>query len=226
MTPRERLISAANSHYDPVELAESLLALLEFLECASNTKPGCDRYRSRTGLICAPEFRGYKKVGDVENAITDWLATFYPNASSQVTDYVPGSRPDIVFSFQDPGSDNGILVLLEAKPVWQRWFTTGEIEYAGVNTDEYGRSTGSYADNNILQVIGDREKLLCRYTHPNDRHMLLALVFQRPGELDSQIVDAVGPGLSHRKRHVLDRCNPPGDDIGVTGMVFWPDRGA
>jgi hypothetical protein len=27
---------------------------------------------------------------------------------------------------------------------------------------------------------------------------------------------------ARRTRHILDRCNPPGDTIGVTGMVFWP----
>ena len=107
--------------------------------------------------------------------------------------------------------------------MWQRWITTGEIEYEGVTTDKFGRSTGNYAGKNIRQVVGDRDKLFEHFIEPNDRHLILALVFQRPGELDDQLVEAVGPGWSHRKRHVLDLCNPPGDNIGMTGMVFWPD---
>lgn len=224
-SPRNRLLSTATALYNPIELADSMLTHLEHMETESDATPQCDQYRKKTGLICAPEFRGYKKAGDVENAISEWLAEYYTNASSQARDLVRGAIPDIVFAFKSNDSNDGVLVFLEAKPVWITWITTGEKPYAGVSPDEYGRCTYSYdKGGNIQQVVSDRDKLLGTYTDPNDRHLLLALVFQRPDELDEQLITAVGPGWSCRKRHILDRCNPPGDNIGVTGMVFWPDH--
>ncbi len=112
--------------------------------------------------------------------------------------------------------------MLEAKPVWQRWISGGIKQYAGETIDDVGRATGTYCNNGIRQVVGDRDKLLSYYTDPRDRHMLLALVFQRPEEVDSMLLSSMGPGWMMRKRHVVDRCNPPGDNIGLTGMVFWP----
>ncbi len=223
-TARTRLREYAAAFYEPEVLADSILALLEHMECVSNSRPECDKYRRRTGLLCTPEFRGQAARGRVEDEITGWLAEFYSNASAQVTDLVAGARPDIVYSFERDAFGEDILVVLEAKPVWQRWITTGEKDYAGVATDEYGRTTGNYASNNIRQVVSDRNKLLEMYTDSRDRLMLLALVFQRPGELDQQLIDAVGEGWSCRSRHILDRCNPLGQNIGVTGIVFWPSQ--
>jgi hypothetical protein len=219
---RRRLQADPDSYYEPHRLAAAMLAMLEQMEAASDARPACDRYRRRTGLVCAPEFRGCSDHGDVENAITGWLADLLPNAHAQVPDLAPGVRPDIVFSYARDRRGEDVLVILEAKPVWKRWITSGEQEYRDTEVDEYGRCTGGYAMKNIGQVVQDRDKLLRTYTDPRDRLMLLALVFQRPGELDDKIVDAVGPGWEHHKRHIIDQCNPPGDDIGVTGMVFWP----
>jgi len=172
--------------------------------------------------MCTPEFRGHPH-NQVEDAITGWLGEFYPNAEGQVTDLVDGARPDIVFSYRHDSHGDDLLVILEAKPVWQRWIAIGDREYSGTTTDESGRSTGNYAAKNITQVVRDRNKLTTTYTDPRDRRLLLALVFQRPDELDHRLISAVGDGWTVRKRHVVDRCNPPGDNIGMTGMVFWPN---
>jgi hypothetical protein len=173
--------------------------------------------------MCSTEFRGHPH-NQVEVAITKWLGEFYPNAKAQVKDLVDGAIPDIVFSYRHDQHGVDLLVVLEAKPVWQRWIAIGDREYSGTETDECGRTTGNYAGNNIRQVVQDRDKLLSTYTDPRDRLLLLALVFQRPGELDEQLIRAVGDGWEVRPRHVVDRCSPPGDNIGMTGMVFWPNR--
>lgn len=202
--------------YRPSALAELIFDRLEEMEQIAATPPNCNKFRKRCGLICAPEFRGLSKRGDVENAITRWLATFFPNAQSQVLHH-SARIPDIVFSFDDA------RVYLEAKPVWQRWITTGETEYAGAIVDAFGRSTGNYAANNINQLLRDRDKLRSTYVNPEDRHLLLALVFQRPGELDQQLIHRVGADWSVRSRHIVDLCNPPDDNIGLTAMLFWPN---
>jgi hypothetical protein len=54
--------------------------------------------------------------------------------------------------------------------------------------------------------------------------MLFAIVFQRPGEVDARVIRAVGAGWEHQTRHVTDLCNPAGDNIGMTAMLFWPKR--
>jgi|GEM_PF-2662739 len=213
------------SHYNAAVLADSILSFLEQIEQESDTNPECQKYRSRTGLICAAEHRnplGNRR--DVEDAITRWLAEFFPNAVSQDTHAASNKRPDIVFTYDDDSRLNQkTTVYLEAKPVWKSWITSGEFEY-GNTPDTEGRCHATSHKVNIDQVVSDRDKLLNTYTDPNDRHLLLALVFQRPEELDEQLISAVGPGWTHHKRHILDRCNPPGDNIGVTGMVFWPDH--
>lgn len=220
-TARLRLGLKATAKYNPRALAKSILANLERMESLSNAQPACARFRKSTGLTCAAEFRGRGSNGAVEDAITTWLAEFYPNAESQVPDLVGGVKPDICFGFKGEADGQRIVAVLEAKPVWQRWITTGEREYAGAVTDKFGRGTGNYANKNIQQLVMDRDKLLRAYVDPRDRHLLLALVFQRPGELDRRLVEAVGPGWKVLTHHVLDRCNQPDDTIGMTGMVFW-----
>lgn len=192
------------------------------MEALSSAEPKRSRFRRSTGLTCAAEFRGRPK-SRTEDAITAWLAELHPNAESQVRDLVPGAWPDICFAFAQDRRGTDALVVLEAKPVWQRWITSGARSYAGATSDEFGRSTGNYAAKNVAQVVSDRDKLLRTYSDPRDRHLLLALVFQRPRELDQRLVAAVGAGWSVRTRHVVDRCNPMGDNIGMTGMVFWPN---
>lgn len=219
---RQRLRSRAASSYDPAEHAEHLLDLLERMEVLSDARPAFQRYRATTGLTCAAEFRRLATKGQTEDAITGWLAELCPNAEAQVTDLVRGPRPDVCFGFARDARGADVVVVLEAKPIWQRWITTGGHAYSNVTTDGFGRSTGNYAARNIAQLVSDRDKLLRTYRDPRDRHLLLALVFQRRGELDERIVKAVGSGWDVRRRHVLDRCNPPGDDIGMTGMIFWP----
>jgi hypothetical protein len=66
--------------------------------------------------------------------------------------------------------------------------------------------------------------LFSKYTDSRDRHLLLALVFQRPGEIDARLVQEVGAGWKHQSRHIVDLCNPDIDNIGMTAMLFWPDR--
>lgn len=211
-TPDAKTLSA----YDPDGLAIQIFDALEYMECASNARPKCDRYRHRTGLLCAPEFRG-SHHSRVEVTITDWLAELFPNADRQDSTPVRGARPDVVFHYADAD------VILEAKPVWHCWITTGEQRYSGVVTDEFGRSVGNYAGNNIRQVVSDRDKLVEKYRGDRHRHMLLAIVFQRPYELNDRLREAVGSGWSVRTRHIVDQCNPPGDNIGVTAMLFWPE---
>ncbi|MEM6553815.1 MAG: hypothetical protein AAF750_16990 [Planctomycetota bacterium] len=220
---RRRLGQHRAGVYHSAELAETILDALEEIERLSD-KP-LEGYRHRTGLTCAAEYRG-EPSHRIEDAITGWIADLLPHADSQVRGMSAGVRPDIVFAYARDAGAEDVLVVLEAKPVWQRWITDGTKRYSGVMTDEYGRSTGNYAEKNIRQVVSDRDKLLRHYTHAGDRAMILALVFQRPGELDERLIDAVGPGWAVASRHVVDRCNPPGDDIGLTGMVFWPGAGS
>lgn len=201
-----------------------MLYRLAEMEQESNAPPGCSTFRWRTGLTCAAEFRGMRN-GRTEDAITTWLAEAFSNAESQVTD-IGSKRPDIVLAYERDEWGDDVFVFVEAKPIWQRWITTGEQIYAGVETDSTGRCTGNYCNRCIRQLADDRGKLLAEYTDSRDRLMLLALVFQRPGEVDAGVVHAVGPGWNHQSRHIADLCNPEGDDIGMTAMVFWPDVSA
>jgi hypothetical protein len=162
--------------------------------------------------------------GRIEDAITMWLAESFPNAESQVND-IYSTRPDIVFAYEQDELGDDPFVFLEAKPIWQRWITTGERAYAGAVVDHLGRGTGSYCSNNVRQLISDRNKLLRVYTDPRDRHLLLALVFQRPGEVDARVIASIGSGWDHVSRYIADLCNPAGDNIGMTAMLFWPQRG-
>lgn len=217
---RERLLAKREGVYDPSVLAEKILDLLQYIETASDGP--MTGHRTRTGLYNVAKFRGHSKIGAVEDAITMWLSELIPNSESQVRGLAPNVRPDIVFSFERDAIDDDILVILEAKPVWQRWISSGEEVYLGETLDDCGRGTGTYAWKCIRQVRKDRGKLLSTYTHPRDRLMLLALVFQRPGEVDQRVIESVGSGWTVKSRHIVDLCNPAGDNIGVTGMVFWP----
>lgn len=222
---RARLRAKRAPCYEPSDLAQAMFDRLEQMERESNRRPECDKYRSRTGLICAPEFRGATEHGRVEDCITEWLAEFFPNAESQVDDIVQtGERPDIVLSYERDRHAEDVFVIVEAKPLWHRWITTGERAYTNVCTDDYGRSTGPYLSNNIRQIVSGREKLLTVYRDQRDRHLLLGLIFQRPGEVDDRVVDAIGPNWAYASRHIVDLCNPPGDNIGLTAMIFWPVR--
>lgn len=222
---RARLRAKHAPYYEPSELAEAMFDRLEQMEIESNQRPEYNKYRSRTGLICTPEFRGVADRGRVEDSITEWLAEFFPNAESQVADIVQtGERPDIVLSYERDRHAEDVFVIVEAKPLWHRWITTGERVYTDVCTDAYGRSTGPYLNNNVRQIVSDRNKLLRAYRDQRDRHLLLGLTFQRPGEVDDRVVDAIGPNWLHASRHIVDLCNPPGDNIGLTAMIFWPAR--
>lgn len=214
-------------HYVPKVLAERIFDELHRMETRADAHPKGSRFRTRCGLICAPEFfEGKVNGGTVENAITKQLAKAFPNARAQVRGFAQGgSIPDIVLACADDAG-RPLDIVLEAKPVWQRWITTGVTHYSGVQTDSDGRSTGGYCSKNIQQVAGDGSKLISQYSASHHRHLLLALVFQRPGEVDESIVRAVGPGWDHAKRHIPDMCNPPGDDIGCTAMIFWPSSEA
>lgn len=192
------------------------------MEQEADRIPACNVYRNRMGLTCAAEFRGMA-TGRTEDAITTWLATAFPHAESQVKDLY-STRPDIVFAYEQDQWGGDLLVFLEAKPLWQRWITTGERSYAGATIDHFGRGTGNYFKNNLRQLLLDRNKLLHQYSSERDRHLLLALVFQRPGEVDEQVVQAVGYGWEHRSRHITDLCNPAGENIGLTAMLFWPQH--
>ncbi len=220
---RARLRAKRAPYYEPTELAEAMFDRLEQMEGESNRRPEYNRYRSRTGLSCTPEFRGVTERGRVEDSITEWLADSFPNAESQVTDIVhTGERPDIVLSYERDRHSEDVFVIIEAKPLWHRWITTGERAYTNVCTDAYGRSTGPYLSKNIRQIVWDRDKLLRAYRDRRDRHLLLGLIFQRPGEIDDRVIDAIGPNWAHASRHIVDLCNPPGDNIGLTAMIFWP----
>jgi len=219
---RDRLRSKSDAYYEPEHLADAVLALLEYFECASNTPMPTSHFRSRTGLYAVPDHRNAISRGAVEDSITGWIAELCSNAEGQASDFAPTCRPDIVFGFDHDAHGSDVTVVLEAKLVWHRWIDDGMQHYAGVTIDEIGRATGNYATQNIGQVVDDRDKLLSRYTDFRDRHMLLCIVFQRPGELDDRIINAVGAGWSVRSRHIIDRCCPTGDDLGCTGMVFWP----
>lgn len=220
---RLRLRQRRAAIYEPRALALELFGHLDKMERESDKPPACDRYRRRTGLVCAPEFRRAKGNGRVEDAITEWLATRLPNASSQVRDFAAGQRPDILLGYERDPTGVDIAVAVEAKPVWQTWITTGERVYSKVTTDEVGRSTGPYLRKNVRQLVADRDKLLRAYTDRRDRHLLLALVFQRAGEVDRQVIEAIGGSWDHALHHVPDLCNPPGDSIGTTAIVFWPN---
>lgn len=219
---RTRLSRRAACSYAPREFAEQVVRFLELMEAASDKRPRHDRYRLRTGLTCAPEFRGTKGTGRVEDAITGWLAEYFANAESQVRDLVPGQRPDMVLAYKQDQRGRDVTVVVEAKPVWQRWITTGERIYADVRTDASGRSTGPYLRKNLGQLVCDRDKLLREYSDPRDRRVLLALVFQREDEVDQQVLDAVGPGWEHHRAHIRDLCSSPEENIGMTAVVFWP----
>lgn len=208
--------SGPNQSYVPVDLARQILDALERIEELSDAVPRCKTYRQRTGLTCAAEFRN-KPPNEVENAITEWVAELITNADAQVRKFTVGVIPDIVFRFDH------VDVVLEAKPVWYRWITTGERDYPSAITDTFGRSLETKASaKNIRQVVDDRDKLQTKYEGDRIRRMLFAIVFQRPGELDDRLTQAVGPDWKVCTRHILDSCNPEGDNIGVTGMVFWP----
>lgn len=218
---RTRLRGKGKGFYRPGELADAILALLEFMECVSNDPLPEPSRRCRTGLTCVARFRG-KPRANVEDPITGWLAEFFPNAEAQVRDFSSSVIPDIIFAFDRDSRGDVVFVVLEAKCVWQRWITDGLRPYSGVSTDSLGRSTGNYCRKCISLVVEDRDKVLRSYTDQRDRIMLLVLVFQRPGEVDRRVVDAIGPGWSVRSRHIVDRCNPADDNIGVTAMIFWP----
>lgn len=210
-----------SSFYDPEELADSIFDQLEFMEVASDRPVG--GHRPRAGIVNAPWFRG-RATNRVEVTITDWMAELMPNAKRQVHGLVRRTVPDIVFSFERDAMGEDLMVVLEAKPVWQRWISAciyprlkGEYR-----DEETGETTGTYLANNLRQVRKDRDKLRSRFIGPSYRHILLALVFQRANEVNDRVIEAVGSGWSCRSRHVLDQCNRPGGIIGLTGIVFWP----
>ncbi len=188
---RRRPRSKRAQWYCPTDLATKILDRLEQMEVESDRVPRCAKYRQRTGLTCAAEFRGLRP-SQTEDAITVWLAESFMNSESQVTDIVSNARPDIVLAYEGDEHGEDVFVFVEGKPIWQRWITDGARSYAGVVTDCCGRSTGNYLANNVRQLIGDRDKLLGNYTDARDRPMLLALVFQRPAEVDARIIESVG----------------------------------
>lgn len=206
-----RLRRIRGNYYRPEELADAILISLERMERESNRPmQGC---RSRSGVVNAAWFRNHASIGDVENAITRWLAELIPNGNAQVDGVVRGVRPDLVFSYERDEVGDDVLVVLEAKPVWHRWI------------EQTGEKKNKNLSKNLQQLEDDRDKLSFHYTASNFRLMLLALVFQGAGELDQRVVQRVGPGWQHRSRHVIDQCNCLGGSVGLTGIVFWPDRG-
>ena len=138
---RLRMSAKQASFYEPEHSADAILALLEFMECASNLPTPESKFRSRTGLYNAAQFRGTKGVGRTEDSITCWLSEFFPNAECQVTDHVRRARPDIMFAYERDAVGEDVLLVLEAKPVWQRWIAGGMKQYAGEIIDEVGRAT-------------------------------------------------------------------------------------
>lgn len=223
---RSRILAKSADYYQPEDLADAFLALLEFMECVCDKRIPGGKFRKRAGIYNAAFVRNSERAWGTENAITLWLAEFFPNAESQVRGLAKREIPDIVLGYKEDSFANDVLVIVEAKPIWKRWISAGLRTYKGEVVDSVGRATGPWCERDCQLLLKDRDKVLKRYTHPHDRVMLLALVFQRPGELDTKLISLIGPGWSVRSRHVIDRSNPPGDNIGLTGMVFWPMRPA
>jgi len=219
---RISLRSLRAGFYHPSELATAMLTRLEQMEQESDKVPQYNTFRHRTGLTCAAEFREMKTRRN-EDAITEWLSESFPNAKPQVAD-ICAKKPDIVFAYERDEWGSDVFVFLEAKPLWKRWITAGEKNHKGTVIDHLGRGTNKNWRNNVRQLIEARDKLLCEYTDPRDRHVLLALIFQRPGEIDALAIAEVGPEWEHASRHVVDLCNPENDNIGLTAIVFWPSR--
>jgi hypothetical protein len=215
----EKLLTKKSGFYRPEVLAEQLLDCLQLMEEKSN-KPMLG-FRSRTGLLNVASFRE-RPIKNTENAITEWMSELIPNSSTQVRNLISGVIPDIVFAFDRDAFEENVIVILEAKPVWHTWISSQKKVNKVETVDERGVTFHASWRRNILQLRRDRDKLLSVYQTPSHRLMLLALVFQRQGELDQMVIDSIGSHWTFRSRHIADQCDSSGEHIGLTGMLFWP----